>query len=210
MTTNSKASLALILGSLAGLMTMGLHPTGREVADGLAAGGGASLNQFAHSLGLIGQPLLLAGTLALTVRLATQRDTAIAAFILFAWASAAVMMATVASGFIATDVIREGASHHAAPGSVESALHYTRLLNQAFAMVYVAFSALAILLWSWAMLRSAVFPRSLGIYGCIVGAACLAGTLSGRLSLDIHGFGLVVVSQSVWYVWSALILRRMP
>ena len=209
MTTNQKASLALILGTLAGVVTMAMHPTGREVAASLAGGGHGSLNKIAHSMALIAQPLLLIGTLALTLRFTTHRDIAVAAYVLYAWASIGILLATVASGFIATALIERGLHGAAdAADAVSHALHYNGLVNQAFAKVFVVFSGLAMLIWSAAMFRSAGFSRGLAIYGTLLGAACVAGVVSGRLGLDIHGFGAVVLGQGIWYIWVAMILRR--
>lgn len=211
MTTNGKASLAVILGSLAGLVTMGLHPTGSEIAANIAGGGHGALNRVVHSLALLGQPLILMGALALTLRFTAQRALAVAAYIVFAWASVAIMMATTASGFIATGLLEAGVDQQGtARDVVKNALHYTGLLNQAFAKVYIAFSSLAIVLWSAAMIRESNFSRGLAGYGIISGTVFLAGILSGYLGITIHGFGSVVLGQGVWLIWMALILRRIP
>jgi len=209
MTTNSKASLALIIGTLAGLVTMSVHPTGRELAADLAGGGHGVLNIVAHSVALLAQPLILMGLLVLTLRLTAQRDIAIAAYILFAWASVAIMLAATASGLIATSVLAADVQRqHVTPGAAISALQYTGLLNRAFAKVYVAFSSLAIVLWSVAMLRTGHVWRGLGTYGVVGGLAMLAGIMSGHLGVGIHGFGAVVLSQGIWLVWTAALLRR--
>lgn len=209
MTTDQKASIALILGPLAGLVTMALHPTGHEIAASIAGGGAGGLNTFAHSLALFGQSLILMGTLRLTLRFSTHRDLAVAGYICFAMASVAILLATVASGFIATGLLqseaeREGPSRDA----ISSALHYTSLINQSFAKVYVAFSSAAIVIWSLAMARGREFSRGLAVYGIVSGIAFLAGILSGLLPLDIHGFGSVVLGQAVWLIWAAMVLRR--
>ena len=208
MTTNNKAALALIIGTLSGLITMFLHPSGREVVASLADGGHGNLNKFAHSLALFGQPLLLMGTLTFTLRFSRQRDVAIGAFILFAWASAAIMLATAMSGFVATDVLANGISQRASEDAVDSALHYTGLLNRAFANIYIAFSALAILVWSVAVLRANEFSRALGLYGVISAVVCMMLVPDNR-GVSIHGFLAVVACQGIWYVWVAVTLRRL-
>lgn len=211
MTTNSKASLAVILGSLAGLVTMSLHPTGGEIAANIAGGGHGTLNRIVHSLALLAQPLILMGTLALTLRFTAQRALAVAAYIVFAWASVAIMMATTASGFIATGLLEAGVNQQGtARDVVNNALHYTGLLNHAFAKVYIAFSSLAIVLWSVAMIRESDFSRGLAVYGIISGTGFLVGILSGHLGVTMHGFGSVVLGQAIWLIWMALILRRIP
>ncbi|MBA3404213.1 MAG: hypothetical protein H0U13_05895 [Gemmatimonadaceae bacterium] len=105
MTTNQKASLAIIAGTLCGFVTMTLHPTGHDVIQSVTGGGKGSLNVMVHSLALLGQPLIVMGTLALTLQFRTERALAVGAFVFFAWASAAIMIAATASGFIATALL---------------------------------------------------------------------------------------------------------
>lgn len=206
MTTSNKASLAIIAGCVAGLVTMGLHPTGSEIAADV--GGHGALNRFVHSLALLGQALILMGTLALTLGFTAQRATAVAAYILFGWASIAVMMATAASGFIATGLIEAGVGQEGvALDAINSAMRYTFMINGAFSNIYVAFSSMAVAVWSIAILREKVFPRALGIYGIVTGAGFLAALLTGNLGHTIHSFGSFVLGQAIWLIWAAVRLR---
>jgi hypothetical protein len=208
MTAENKAALALIIGTMSGLVTMMLHPTSRDVVASLSDGGHGTLNKFAHSLALFAQPLLVMGMLAFTLRFTTHREEAIAAFILFAWASIAILLATATSGFVATDILSDGVHHRMTEGAVDSALHYTSLLNRAFATIYIAFSALAILIWSIAMLRAPQHSNLLGAYGVLASLACLALVPANR-GVSIHGFLAIVTIQGIWFVWVAMTLRRM-
>ncbi len=209
MTTNQKASLAIVAGTLCGFVTMTLHPTGHDIVQNLAGGGKGSLNVVVHSLALLGQALLLIGTLALTLSFRKERSTAVAAYILFAWASVAIMIAATASGFISGAMLSAAASEQgAARDFARAALHYTGVWNQSFTKLFVSFSSLAIIVWSVAMLREAVLSRSLAIYGLISGLVALALTLSGTLRFNIHGFGAVVLAQGIWLIWMASLLRN--
>ena len=209
MSTNRSAAIALVAGSLAGLVTMALHPTGREVVDNAATGASNVLATAVHALALLGQPLLLAGTLALTLRLRARRDLAIGAYVFFALAVVAVLIAGAASGYISPHVIAglDGASDTERAAMMD-ALHYTGELNQAFAKVYVLLAGVAFILWSAAMLSGHELSRALAAYGVVLGAAMLLGVASGRLTLDIHGFGAVVLGQGVWMAWVATLLWR--
>jgi hypothetical protein len=210
MTHDRSAALALVAGSLAGLLIMALHPTGGDVSREAAAGGTNFLVQAVHWLAIVAQPLVVAGLLALTLRLHARRAAAIGAFTFFAMGSVVVMLAAAASGLVSLGVL--GGMHDAgaagATMSMQNFLHYTYLLNQAFARMYVVLAAIAIALWSWAVLREPGLPMGLGIYGLLLGAALLVGLASGHLTLGIHGFGLVIVGQSVWLIWAAVALWR--
>lgn len=207
--TNRSAAIALVAGTVAGLITMALHPTGHDVMSNAAAGRANTLNMAVHSLALLGQPLLLAGMLVVTLRLGAVRDVAVLAYVCFSFAMVAVLIAAVASGFLAPEMVREiaGADDRERAGML-NALHYTGALNQAFAKVHVVFSGIALLLWSTAMLREPAIPRAVAIFGLITGTLQVVGVLSGKLRLDIHGFGLVVLLQGIWMVWLARLLWR--
>lgn len=207
--TNRSAAIALVAGTVAGLITMALHPTGHDLVSNASAGGANTLNMAVHSLALLGQPLLLAGLLALTLRLRESRDLAVLAYICFALAVAAVMIAAVASGFLAPETVREVASaDDAQRAAMLRDLHYTGELNQAFAKVHVVFSGIALLLWSVAIFRERAMSRGVAVLGALTGAFQGIGVVSGRLQLDIHGFGLVVLLQGIWMVWLARQLWR--
>jgi uncharacterized membrane protein len=208
MTTDRSAALALTAGSLAGLVIMALHPTGGDIARD-PSGGALRLAKAVHWVAIVAQPLVLAGTLAITLRLRTRRDLAVGAFISFAVASICVILAATASGIVSTGVL-EG-MHDPGAGdmtSVESFGHYTFLWNQAFASIYVVLGGIAIALWSAAILSCREPPRALGVYGVAFGAALVAGIASGHLTLGVHGFGLVILGQGAWMIWAAVALWR--
>jgi hypothetical protein len=188
---------------------MGLHPTGPDVIADAAGGGRNTLVTGVHALALAAQPLMLLGTLGLTLRLAAQRELAASAYACYALATFAIVIAAVASGFIAPSVL----SHYAgatgpARDAMAGAFHYTGIINRAFARVSVGFVALAILLWSAAMLRGGELARGVALYGLALGTVLLVALLAGRLSLDVHGFGAVVLGQAIWMTWTGVLLRR--
>ncbi len=215
------AAAALLAGSLAGLVVMALHPTGRDAVRNAAAGAPNTLLTALHALGLLVQPLLLAGTLALTRRLwvgapaSAAGPLAVAAAVYFAFASAAALAAATASGFVAPAVLR-GWADADAPGraAMLAALDYTGRLNRAFARLDVLLTGVAVLLWSAAMLvargPARPWPRALGAYGVLLGAALAAGAATGHLRLGVHGFGLVVLGQGAWMAGAAAHLWRAP
>lgn len=210
MNTNRSAAAALIAGSLAGLATMALHPTGADMVRNASAGHANVMGTVAHGIGIVAQPLLLAGTLALTLRLRSRRDLAVAAYAFFAMGSLAILIAAAASGFIAPAALDGLADPGVAERSIAmDALYYTRLLNQAFAKIYVMLAGCALLFWSAAILIGRDLPRSLGVFAAFLGAVMLLGIASSHLTLDIHGMGAVVIAQGIWMVWAAIILYRL-
>src|SRR5919202_509491 len=113
--------------------------------------------------------------------------------------AAVALVAGAASGLVGPSVVRGLAGADEAERAVMmDGLHYTGLLNQAFAKIFVMFSGVAILLWSAAMLAGRELARALAVYGLVLGALLVLGILTGHLRLGIHGFGFVVLGESVW------------
>jgi hypothetical protein len=209
MSVNRSAAVALVGGFLAGLVTMALHPTGSDVIHEASEGSSNVLVVAVHVLALLGQGVVLSGALALTRELRRRRDLAIAGYVFFALGAVSVIFAAAASGLLAPTVLRGyGEASEASRATMLQFLRYTGLLNQTFAKMNVMFSCVAILLWSVATFSGSELGRGLGIYGMVVAATLLAGIATGVLTLGVHGFGLVVLSQGVWLAWAAARLWR--
>lgn len=198
---------AMILGAAMGLVTMAFHPTGHEtMADFQRM---APISVAAHALALLAIPVAFFGAMALAERLAASPALARFALVTYGMAQGAVMIAAVASGILSTMLMARllGATGAEAEAA-QTLLRFSGLLNNAFAMVFVAASSLAIGLWSVAMWRTRAFPRWLAVLGLAVGGVLVAITLIGRLRLDVHHFGMVVIAQAVWLVSTGVVLVR--
>jgi hypothetical protein len=208
MTDDRKSGIALITGMAGTIITMALHPTGHDLTSGNAAFM-MQLNVAVHTLALVCVPILFLGALGLTQRLASSNRLALSGLVLFGFAEVAVMIAAAASGLIAP-----GLFHHmseagpAAADAWRAAMALTGHLNQAFALIFTVASSVAIVTWSAAILKSSIFNRALGIYGCILGPLTILGVLSGHVRLNVHGFGLVILGQAIWFITAGVLLCR--
>lgn len=198
----------MLAGVLALAVTMSLHPHGPEWLEPSRFGAVAARNVFAHGLGLLSAPLLFVGALALTVELAT--PLALAGLVLQGFALGAVALAATASGLVFTDCVRERLGSTGAEREAWSTLlHYTFVVNQACARVFVVGGALALVAWSLELVRTRRFGRGLGYAGCAA-AALELGILGVHPSLDVHAFGLVALCVGAWNVAAAFALWRGP
>jgi hypothetical protein len=198
----------LIAGAAMGLVTMALHPTGHEVLNDAVQ---ARLSVAVHALGIAAAPMTLHGAWALTRRLARRAPSAELALAFQGLAAVATVLAATASGFLATGLAqRAGGETGAARDLTLALIRFTGTLNQASARILVGASSVAILLWSLAILRTRRLGRAAGVLGVVIATATLGVLLAGRLRLDVHGFGAVVLAQAVWLVLVGLELRRRP
>ena len=181
MTDNRMSGFAFFIGMTGTIITMALHPTSQDITGSANAGHMMQLNVAVHSLALVCMPILFLGALGLTAA--------------------------------ASDLIAPGLFHHMAanPGMADTwraILILNGHLNQAFATIFVVASSAAIVLWSAAMLRSGSFSRPLGISGCIVGPITVIAVLSGHIRLNVHGFGMVVLVQAIWFISAGVLLWK--
>jgi hypothetical protein len=209
---------ALIGGALAFLVTMALHPTGHDL---FAPGGlerGARLAAGVHALAIASLPVTVVGLSALARRAADphghrepREPRGMAQLALAAWGLGAVaaLIAAIASGFVAPDLIRELlASADGERDRWHALLELQHRVNQACARVFVAASSAAIALLSGGLLRARGPARALAAYGLLLAAATLVALLGGHLRMDVHGFGAVVLGQSAWALGAGVLLLR--
>ncbi len=202
--------IALVAGSIAGIITMSLHPTGHDVMAPGRFAAMAVLGAAVHALAIASLPVMFLGAWALSRRLDAVDRLAWAALVTYGLGLVAAMAAASVSGFIVPDLVR--ALTGAAPPESDTwriLFHYNGLVNQAFARVFAVASSTAILLWSTAMVRRKVLAPGAGVYGIVVGCAVAVLVLAGHLRLDVHGMGLVVVAQAVWFIVVGVRLYRL-
>jgi hypothetical protein len=209
MTDNRMSGLALITGMIGTIITMAFHPTGHDLVTSEQFNSVARIAVAVHALALICMPIIFLGSLGLYRRLAAPDRLSLAALVMYGFAMVAVMNAATLSGLVAPGLARHMLANEAGSRDMWSvAFHLSGDLNQAFAMVFVVASSAAIVLWSAAILRSSIFSRALGLYGCILGPVTLIVVLSGHLRLNVHGFGMVVLSQAAWFISAGVLLWK--
>ena len=210
MANDRQGSIALVVGSVGMLVTMGLHPSSHDL---LTAGDRftsvAAVTVGVHALAIASLGALFLGAFAFSRRLSTARHLAPSALVAFGLAVVAGLGAATASGFVGTGLVREILA--AEPGAAEGwrlLLGYNGRLNQAFAQVFVMASSVAVTLWSAALVSDRGLPRALGLYGLLMSALLALALASGHLTLGVHGFGLVTLAQAVWFVGAGVLSWR--
>jgi hypothetical protein len=129
------------------------------------------------------------------------------ALVIFGFASVAVMNAAVMDGLVAPNVMRRILEAGAGAGEPwQAALRYNFEVNQAYARLYAMASSIAVIFWSVSILRSRVLARGLGIYGVLFSAVAVIVVASGRVPMDVHGFGAIVLGQAIWFIIAGTLL----
>jgi len=201
MTDDRKAGIALIAGSLGGILTMALHPTGSASLSAEQVSRLMEASWIAHSIAMVSMLLLFLGACGLTRRIAAADRFSFAAIVTFGFACVAVLIATAVSGFIIPAIMKRMVS------DVPAAAHQWQIvmagifqINQAFASIYSVAASMATILWSVSALRNRGLRRGVAIYGCVVAPLTILGIGIGHLRPDVHGMAVIWLGQAIWFI----------
>ncbi len=184
-----RAAVALLIGVLAPLLIMGMHPTGGDITRGGARL--VTINHWVHGVSLAAQPVVFLGLLGLWR--SVRSDVATAALVFCGFGIVAILSAAVLSGFVAPDVVAD-----------RLLLGYTGMLNQAFAKMSVAAIGASLILWGAALWpiggrgAGGGFARLPAAAGVMIGAVLALGILTGWLRLTVGGIVIVTLLQGIW------------
>lgn len=210
MTDDRKAGIALIAGSLGGMLTMHIHPSGAvSITTPAQLQHLAAASAIAHSLALISVLLVFLGACGLTRRLGGPDRISFAAIVTYGFACVAVIIAAAISGFIVPQIM----SHmlRDAPANAhEWHIVMTGIfqINQGMAQIFSVGASLAIILWSVSVFRNRALSLWLAIYGCVFAPLTIAAISSGHLRLDVRGMAAVMLTQAVWFIFAGVQLCR--
>ena len=201
MTDDRKSGIALIAGSLGGILTMAIHPTAAASLTAEQVGHLSVISGTAHSLAMVSVLLLFLGACGLARRMAAADRISFAAIVTYGFACVAIMNAAAVSGFIVPAIMKHMVR------DVPAAEHQWQIvidgifqINQAFARVYSVAASIAIILWSVSALRNGGLGRGVAIYGCVVAPLIILGIGIGHLRLDVHGMAVVMLGQTIWFI----------
>ncbi len=201
MTDDRKAGIALIAGSLGGILTMALHPSRSASLSAEQVSRLMELSGIAHSIAMVSVLLLFLGACGLTMRIAAADRFSFAAIVTFGFACVAVLIATAVSGFIIPAIMKRMV------GDVPAAARQWQIvmagifqINQAFARIYSVAASMAIILWSVSALRNRGLGRGVAIYGCVVAPLTILGIGIGHLRPDVHGMAVIWLGQAIWFI----------
>jgi hypothetical protein len=201
MNDNRLSAIALIAGSAGLIVTMAFHPTGHDLFAPGQLEHTIRINMAAHALALATIPISFLGALGLSIFLNSTNRLSVCALVCYAMAQIAGMNAGIFSGLVAPRMAQLSANATGPTSDAwKLAFRYTGELNQAFAPVLVIASSLALILWSCAILRGEHKMRALAVYGLAIGTLTIVAVGSGHFHLNVHGYGMVVLTQAIWFV----------
>jgi hypothetical protein len=203
-------AIALILGSIGGILTMIAHPVGADVAPtNENAIHSIQLGIFVHALAIASVMIQSFGLLGFCRKLGLERPIVSAALVVYGFSAVAVMCAAVLDGFGATALAKDILTADEPTRKLLSLLsHYNYYVNQGFAKTFLVGSSVALVIWSVLLLKFGGFAKIIGVLGCAISSICVILFFVGHLQTDRHGFGIFFFVQSVWMVSTAIWMLR--
>jgi hypothetical protein len=212
MTDNRKASWALILGSVGGMVTMAIHPVAGGPMTPAQVDRLATVSGIAHGLALVSVLLLFLGVCGLTRALAGLDRLAFSALVTYGFAAVAILIAASVSGWIVPDTMRlmarDVTTNNGSQADWRIAIASMFQINQAMSRIYSVGAAVAITLWSVRCLRSRQLSQGFAWYGCVVAPLIAILIFIGHLRLDVHGMAVVMLSEVIWFVGMGIALWK--
>ncbi len=162
-------------------------------------------------IGVMG--VLVVGFRGFVERIGSTNALARAGLIAYIFGVAAHTLAALVNGFVVPGITaRYGAHLDTADeatlfNSVRPLLALCGEMNRSAASVGVVAMSAAIVLWSLLLLRREG-GRFVGALGLVCGLMLPLGMALGQLAMDVHGFTVRVIVQSVWYLALAVQLIR--
>jgi hypothetical protein len=201
MTDDRKAGIALIAGSLGGILTMAIHPTGAGSLTAEQVAHLSIVSAAAHSLAMVSVLLLFLGACGLAQRTAAADRISFAAIVTYGFACVAIVIAAAVSGFIVPNILKHMVRDApAAAHQWQIVIDGIFQINQAFARIYSVAASMAIILWSVSALRNGGLGQRAAIYGCVIAPLIILGIGAGHLRLDVHGMAVVMLGQAIWFI----------
>lgn len=204
---------ALIVGSIAYIALMAVHPT----HVGAPVLGHLSLSALVHGTALATAPVLAFGYVALAARLGFDRAVPVLGLAFALLGIMFGMMAGTMSGLVIPEIMQAGhGSHHPGPmpadpealrAQLQASANYTVWLNRSFAQVHYAMFSVAMILWCIAWTGRGVAGWVVRGLGALIGIAILSWQISGMSNLEAgHGALVVTLGQSLWTLIAAALL----
>jgi hypothetical protein len=199
--TDRMSGLALIVGSVGVLLTLGLHPSGRGIIDPTTYMAVTRRLMEVHSIALLSLPLWFLGAHGLSRRLAAAGHAAIVPLTFYGFGMAAMLSGVICDGLVMPGLARQIVN--TSPNTSQGwriAFNANELVAITFVHVFLVASSLAIIFWSIMIARKGALARGLGYFGLVVGVGTVVAVLAGYLDQHEHAFVMSILLQAAWLV----------
>lgn len=197
---------SLLIGSSLMVLTMLLHPSGGDIQHILKI---SKVAIISHSLGVLSTVFTAYGFYGLASALLTPVRLSFLGLCFAGFALVAVMLAALLNGIVLPlYVLQQVPVAEESVTSVKLVIQYGVTINAALAYVFITGYSIAMLIWSFAMIRSERFPDWLGYWGILLVGITIVAALFQLNFISVTGFTVYIAGIVSWIVSTAFILIR--
>jgi len=169
----------------------------------------AVLNAWVHGTLIALYLVQVAGFLGLSRQLGLGRPIVILAMVAYSAGVLAMMGAVVINGFALAMFAGRYAQFAPDQGfAIASSINLAGSISASWAGIGAIATSGALAAWSCVILGRGGVARAIGVIGIMLGIATVAMLITGTLILNVHGFLLLVVSQTAWTIAIGIQLIR--
>lgn len=195
---------SLLIGASLMVLTMVLHPSGGDL-DHIVKISRVAL--VSHSIGMLSTVFTSFGLYGLAKALTTKGSLSILGLSFAVFALTAVLLAALLNGIVLPlYVLQQSNTTGPERETVLLIIQYGLTINAALSYVFIGGYSIAMLIWSFGMVKSMKFPQWLGYWGILLVLSSLVAALLQLNFISVTGFTIYVAGIVSWILLSAFYL----
>jgi hypothetical protein len=202
------AGYCLIIGSILMVLTMALHPSGGDIEHIIKI---SKVAITAHSIAIFSLPFVAIGFYGLAQILKTDNHLSLLGLAFVGFGLVAIMLAAALNGLILPMyVLKNQGQTGQNLETLKLIIRYGSTFNAAMDFIFIAGYSIAMLLWSIIILKTAILPRWIGIYGIGLLVVCIIAHISHFNFISVTGFAIYVFGIVSWIVLIGYFMVKPP
>ncbi|WP_290797981.1 hypothetical protein [Flavihumibacter sp. UBA7668] len=195
---------SLLIGASLMVLTMVLHPSGGDMDHIVKISRMALLS---HSIGVLSTVFTCFGFYGLATALITRSRLSILGLGFSVFALMAVLLAALLNGIVLPlYVLQQSNTTGPARETVLLIIQYGLTINAALAYTFIGGYTIAMLIWSFGMVKTMKFPKWLGYWGILLVLISLVAAFLQLNFISVTGFTIYVAGIVSWILISAYFL----
>lgn len=204
--SQKNAGIALLIFVSLMFFTMVLHPVGGNIEHLMRV---RVMIIVVHSVALFSLPFAGMGFWGLTRKIGIDQFYSMMGFAMILLGLVAVLLAASTNGLILPLFIeRYKDASKEQLDAIAPIFRYNFMVNHAFDYVYTFAFSIAMMCWSWAIIKTRKLPRWLATTGIVLGILSIIVFLLSLTPASIVGFRIFVTTIIAWIAAVAVVLFR--
>jgi hypothetical protein len=188
---------SLIVSAILLIVTMVLHPSGGSIEHILKIKG---VLMGSHSLAIFSLPFVGFGFWGLSVTLQTKNYLSMLGFIMSCFGLVAGMIAATINGLTLPLFISNDPNENLDLNTLKLILTYGKYINIPMDYIMISMLSFAIVIWSFLIIRTGLFPKWIGYFGLLLISFGILGIFLQFNFANLFGFRIFIFGMATWII----------